>query len=493
MRLLFILFFLGAVLISADYIEYFSKRYNDSKKVSTLGARLYMKGLNFFSQIGHKIVTRELPRLTIPNISLPIEGGPGSGNVEVESLNLLKFESPKFQFMLAPNKGITWNSRGGALRLKGLWKADYTFLAKVYLSGEVDVTASDIQSMLTVGAYSYDKHPQIQIYNCTADVTNLHMTLSGNVITWIINLFRANLASAIKTAIHKQFCDLTRSVLLAEANDALMGLETHVEITNNIFLDYGLIDNPIITKTYVEGDALIDVTIGNRTCDLPFVPVKLDAPVASKYMANMWLSQTVVDCILDSAHQSKMFKFTIDKNLQKSLAGFLRTSCHMYEICMGRFFQKLRDNYSKHYLDLVFESSTSPNCEMDAENITVNTAFFIDFHIYPSKENPDILARLQMNASSSVDPHIFNNRIVGELNSTTVTFEQLSSKIGNFNPSFLKALELILKPIITVAADTALRVGIPIPLIENVTLSNSTTLVKQKKQIRVDADLLYIN
>lgn len=77
-------------------------------------------------------VTRELPRLTIPNISLPIEGGPGSGNVEVESLNLLKFESPKFQFMLAPNKGITWNSRGGALRLKGLWKADYTFLAKVY-------------------------------------------------------------------------------------------------------------------------------------------------------------------------------------------------------------------------------------------------------------------------------------------------------------------------------------------------------------------------
>ena len=59
--------------------------------------------------------------------------------------------------------------------------------------------------------------------------------------------------------------------------------------------------------------------------------------------------------------------------------------------------------------------------------------------------------------------------------------------------SFLKALELILKPMITLAADTAFRVGIPIPLVDNVTLDNSTVLVKLEKEIRVDANLIYVN
>lgn len=72
---------------------------------------------------------------------------------------------------------------------------------------------------------------------------------------------------------------------------------------------------------------------------------------------------------------------------------------------------------------------------MNSDNITLNTSFYIDFHIYPAKKNPDLLARLQMNTSSSVNPQIFNNRIVGELNSTSVTFQQISSEIGNFNPT----------------------------------------------------------
>ena len=101
------------------------------------------------------------------------------------------------------------------------------------------------------------------------------MSLSGGVIPWIINLFKTPLSSAIKSAIHEQFCDLTRTVLLTEANNALMTLPTHIEIINNIYLDYGLIKDPVITSKYVQGEALIDVMIGNKTCGIPFAPMKL--------------------------------------------------------------------------------------------------------------------------------------------------------------------------------------------------------------------------
>lgn len=170
------------------------------------------------------------------------------------------------------------------------------------------------------------------------------MSLSGGVIPWIINLFKSPLSSLIKNEIHKQFCELTRTVLLTEANNALLTLPTHVEITNNIYMDYGLIHNPIITKDYVQGDALIDITVGNKTCNIPFKPVKLCkfilimhglefniiiltvGPEMNDYMVNIWFSESVIDCLLASAHEEQMLKFVIDKNLQKNLTQFLRTS-----------------------------------------------------------------------------------------------------------------------------------------------------------------------
>ena len=91
--------------------------------------------------------------------------------------------------------------------------------------------------------------------------------------------------------------------------------------------------------------------------------------------------------------------------------------------------------YPNQYVDMNFFSNSAPNCEMTPEGVFVNTSFYIDFHLYPTKKNPDVLARLQMSSSSSVNPHIFNNKVVGELNSTSIHFEQISSKIGNFNPS----------------------------------------------------------
>uniref|UniRef100_A0AC34QA37 Uncharacterized protein n=1 Tax=Panagrolaimus sp. JU765 TaxID=591449 RepID=A0AC34QA37_9BILA len=467
----------------------------EKSKNSTLGVRLSLSGLQFFSNIGHKIVTKELPRLALPDINLPITGGPGDGNVYVSDMKLQKFESPKFRFYLAPDKGITWRSTGGALKLTGNWNLNYTWVVRIPLSGTVDITASDIRSVLTLGAYGYQEHPQIAVYNCTTSVIHLHMSLSGGVIPWIINLFKTPLSAAIKSAIHEEFCDLTRTVLLREANNALMKVPTHVEITENIYMDYGLIHNPVITKKYIQGDALIDVTIGNKSCDLEMNQVEMIDPGTDDYMANIWFSQSILDCIFKSAHEQNMFKFVVDKNLQKNLTQFLKTTCSRFsvkDICFGTFFKKLREDYPNQYIDMVFKSGMPPTTNIDPQSVNVSTLFFIDIHINPYTKNPEPLARLSMSTLSDLEPYIFNDRIVGELQNTDNKFQQVFSTIGDFNPLFLKALELILKPMITVAVDTAFRIGIPIPLVENVTFSNTTNLVKLDKQFRIDSNLSYL-
>lgn len=73
-----------------------------------------------------------------------------------------------------------------------------------------------------------------------------------------------------------------------------------------------------------------------------------------------------------------------------------------------------------------------------------------------------------MKLTANVDPIIYNQRMCGKINSTQLNFTEIFSKIGEISHAFLDTLELILNPVIRVAADTTLQLGVPIPLVENV-------------------------
>lgn len=94
---------------------------------------------------------------------------------------------------------------------------------------------------------------------------------------------------------------------------------------------------------------------------------------------------------------------------------------------------------------------------------------------------------------AKVEPMIFAQRLCGSINSTQVEFSEIFSNIGPISESFLKVLDLILTPIIRVAGDTTLRIGIPIPIIENVSITNQTELSVGDGLVRCNADLIYVN
>ncbi|VDK50049.1 unnamed protein product, partial [Gongylonema pulchrum] len=99
--------------------------------VSTVRIRLTNKALQFFSRIGHRIADYEIRKLTFPAISLPIEGGPGTGRFNATEVNIRAFESPKFSFSFAPPNGISWNSSGGSTKIFGKWNVHYELIIPV--------------------------------------------------------------------------------------------------------------------------------------------------------------------------------------------------------------------------------------------------------------------------------------------------------------------------------------------------------------------------
>uniref|UniRef100_A0A1I8B3X8 ANF_receptor domain-containing protein n=1 Tax=Meloidogyne hapla TaxID=6305 RepID=A0A1I8B3X8_MELHA len=134
-------------------------------------ARLSERGIDFFGLIGHKLVNKELPKANFPNILLPIDNGPGSGQVNVSDLHILPslFISPKFRFQLAPPRAIRFISKNGIVPIRGYWSAYYWLLGiKFSTSGWVEIVAENISSALELGIKHQNERPQFEVFSCFA-------------------------------------------------------------------------------------------------------------------------------------------------------------------------------------------------------------------------------------------------------------------------------------------------------------------------------------
>ncbi|KAK6059680.1 hypothetical protein COOONC_02671 [Cooperia oncophora] len=134
-----------------------------------LKARLDLSAFKFFSKTAHHVVDLEIPKITIPDITLDITAGPGSGKVSAHDLNITKFKSPNFNFLLS-EEGLSWSSNGGAVKIGGLWEAEYTLAVPFRESGWIQVLAADIQVNVSARVLDVQARPQIVLGNCTADI-----------------------------------------------------------------------------------------------------------------------------------------------------------------------------------------------------------------------------------------------------------------------------------------------------------------------------------
>lgn len=95
-----------------------------------------------------------------------------------------------------------------------------------------------------------------------------------------------------------------------------------------------------------------------------------------------------------------------------------------------------------------------------------------------------------MDAEAEIEPELVNNRIKGKTLGVSTNYTQVMSNIGDISKRFLSVLQ-ILAPILKVSADTVLTVGIPVPVYDNVTLSDRSKLLLNQNGVGLFADLRY--
>lgn len=62
----------------------------------------------------------------------------------------------------------------------------------------------DIRVYMQTNLLVRNEHPQFEISECSTDVQQLSVYITGGVIQWVVNLFRVQLAFVIKQTIHQK-------------------------------------------------------------------------------------------------------------------------------------------------------------------------------------------------------------------------------------------------------------------------------------------------
>nr|CDJ89800.1 Lipid-binding serum glycoprotein domain containing protein [Haemonchus contortus] len=430
-------------------------------------------------------VDREIPKITIPDITLDITAGPGTGKVSAHDLNITKFKSPNFNFLLS-DQGLSWSSNGGAVKVGGRWEAIYTIGVPLRESGWIEVLAADIRVNVSARVLDVQARPQIVLGDCTADIVHFDFQIGGGVLPWLVNLFRTPISLALRKAIHNQACESARSILLTNFNDFLLSLPLHIPIGQDFYLDYAMERNLTYNSDFAEAELLADVVYGAQTCHPEKIERWEETGLVPKMMV-IWLSETVPNCLLSSAHEGKLVQFTVTKNIPQ-LASYLRTSCSMLSICIGRFFEKLRTEFPDQYVDLHFHTYNAPIIRMRDGEVTINATFAIDFYIHPKEEHTKNLARMILQSSSMILPEIVDNRLSGRLNNTQLQLGEDFSDIGEMSKTFLSMFEKVFAVSARVMVEAVLHKGIPLPIFDNVTISGDSEIRIFEKHVRLNAD-----
>lgn len=62
----------------------------------------------------------------------------------------------------------------------------------------------DIRVYMQTNLFVQNERPQIEISDCSTDVQQVYVYITGGVIQWIVNLFRSELAVVVKETIHQK-------------------------------------------------------------------------------------------------------------------------------------------------------------------------------------------------------------------------------------------------------------------------------------------------
>ncbi|CAJ0598488.1 unnamed protein product [Cylicocyclus nassatus] len=452
--------------------------------------RIYPSALTFLPKAAGNLIEKAINDFEIPDINavFPFKNSTVKLTIRVE--NKKEIQLPTFVGDTNAEHGLVFRSHGGLFSFTGSWKADFILPNKILdinttSTGWLEAAATGFNVNLTGKVNSLDGHLQLEMSECKMELDSFDYYANGTgFMPDILNVMRSMVEKVMKFRIRKMVCTAVKAQLIP-TNLVLRTLPLHFPLYG-FHIKYAL-DQPAYTDNYADLMGSFKVTYGDdQVCDAATSGQFTEEGLVPQ-MTTLWLDESLMMCGLTGIHESGIISIPINKKNVPVIESFLKTSCSLLSVCMGKFFKKLRKEYPNQYIEMMMQTTEAPHVYMTAKDgITIGGQFALNMYIDPRVNNTKPLATIILNGTMSITPMIVNRRLSAKVSNLKFHLRPGSSEIGDITFTFLAVFETIFSKVTKFLTNNVLKVGIPIPSFANVTISDATEISVFDKCVRAN-------
>lgn len=438
-------------------------------------------GLNYVVDQLLPLLEKEFGTITIPEV----DGNKDGFDYKLSNIQCSGFQIASSDVSTAPPSLLSISLAGIDIACN----ADWSFKLHSWPhtpdgSGSADVAVSSTTAAIGVSIGEAALRPTLNATSASLSIGSVAISLHGSAWDWLLDIFKSDLESAIRSALDKSFGPVLVKFIDADANAALSKIPIEVPISarapyNISEARFGFVAAPVATTTFLSFGVQGDVVPLSNPVEPP-VPAPAIPPfdtADSAYMIEGRFSPYTLTSAAWTYYQANVTNWLI---ASKDIPLGLNSTDGYAIIAPG-----LPKAFPHSPVSIVVAFSALPDLTIAADGITANASLSLTFLVAPAAGGASTTAFVvNADASFLLDVGVFPSPLVpgslvfnGSLSYLKADVTLVSSSVGTVLVGLLQALVNAVLPIATAVLNGDLSRGFPLPPIEGVSFNNATKLL----------------
>ncbi|XP_034052474.1 bactericidal permeability-increasing protein-like [Gymnodraco acuticeps] len=444
--------------------------------------KLTAKGIEYGRQLAVASILQKLKTIKLDDVSGKVRVSIGKVKYSLKNMNMVDVGLPTATLDLVPGTGPKLSIVNANFRLNGNWRVKYRFVKD---SGSFKLNGDDISFSTSLSIKTDPTgRPAVSSIDCGANVGKMSVRFRGGA-SWLYNLFKKSISSAIRKAMQKKICPLVANAV-SDLNNNLKTLNVLAKVDKFAEIEYSMVASPAVSKTSIDFGLKGEFYNIGKHQEPPFSPAVFSLPPQINNMLYIGVSSFTIESAAFVYNTAGALSLYITDDMIPKISP-IRLNTRTF----GVFIPQIAKRFPGLMMKLLVKMAKAPVITFEPNNATVQS--FASVTAYAIQPNATLTPLFVLNLVSSVSARVFvsGTRLAGAVTLNKMDLTLGTSYVGDFQVGTLNSIfQTVLNFVVIPRMNAQLAKGYPLPTLGKMKLVNTQLLVL-KDHVMIGTDVQF--